>query len=173
MCDGSLECIPSFITAGWDLLYPYTSDLLRLDACRPLETSLPPELSIVTTPLMVPAWSKALQTHRDQAFAQYVVNGLCHGFCIGFSRSTPLRSARTNMGYAHLHPGVVTNYIEKELSLGRMLGPFPTSFSVPELQINRFGVGPKGHNMGKWRLITDLSFHLGMSVNEGVDPCLC
>lgn len=27
--------------------------------------------------------------------------------------------------------------------------------------------------MGKWRLITDLSFPTGFSVNDGIDPMLC
>ena len=31
---------------------------------------------------------------------------------------------------------------------------------------------PKGHNTGKWRLITDQSFPLRQSVNNGVDPLL-
>ena len=44
---------------------------------------------------------------------------------------------------------------------------------LPPLQINRFGVIPKGHNTGKWRLITDLSFPTGFSVNDGIDPILC
>ena len=39
--------------------------------------------------------------------------------------------------------------------------------------MNRFGVIPEGHNTGKWRLITDLSFPPGRSVNDGVDPDLC
>ena len=32
---------------------------------------------------------------------------------------------------------------------------------------------PKGHNTGKWRLITDLSYPSNLSVNDGIDPCLC
>jgi len=32
---------------------------------------------------------------------------------------------------------------------------------------------PKGHNIGKWRLITDLSFPEGSSVNDGIDSELC
>ena len=43
---------------------------------------------------------------------------------------------------------------------------------IPDLQVNRFGVMPKGHNTGKWRLITDLSFPPGASVNDGIDPDL-
>ena len=77
------------------------------------------------------------------------------------------------MGSALLHMEVVTDYLKKELSLGRMLGPFPSDFSTPELHINCFGVIPKGHDTGRWRLITDLSFPPERSVNDGVDAVLC
>ena len=51
-----------------------------------------------------------------------------------------------------------------------MLGPFPSETNFLPLHVNRFGVIPKGHNTGKWRLITDLSFQ---SVIDGIDPDLC
>ena len=54
-----------------------------------------------------------------------------------------------------------------------MLGPFTETDDLPSLQVNRFGVIPKGHNSGKWRLITDLSYPPGQSINEGIDPALC
>ena len=59
--------------------------------------------------------------------------------------------------------------------LGRVIGPFQREelATVPELHINRFGVIPNGHNTGKWRLITDLSYPPEASVNDGVDPSLC
>ena len=58
-------------------------------------------------------------------------------------------------------------------SFSRMLGPFPTTVSLPPLHFNRVGVVPKGHNTAKWRLITDLSFPQGQSVNNGIDATLC
>ena len=64
-------------------------------------------------------------------------------------------------------------YLDKEKTLGRLLGPFPPTLHIPELQINRFGVIPKGHNTGKWRLITDLSHSPGQSVNDGMDSTIC
>ncbi|KAL5502126.1 hypothetical protein EMCRGX_G008850 [Ephydatia muelleri] len=36
-----------------------------------------------------------------------------------------------------------------------------------------FSVVPKGHATGKWRLITDLSYTPGKSVNDGINPKLC
>ena len=76
---------------------------------------------------------------------------------------------------AKQHPEVVTSYLQTEISLGRMLGPFTDKIirDFPPLHINRFGVIPKGHNTGKWRLITDLSYPSNASVNDGIDPCLC
>lgn len=53
-----------------------------------------------------------------------------------------------------------------------MFGPFPPQ-SLPGLHINRFGTIPKKYQPGKWRLITDLSFPEGASVNEAIDPALC
>ena len=61
----------------------------------------------------------------------------------------------------------------KELGLGRMLGPFTDADPLPPVHINRFGVIPKGHNTGKFRLITDLSFPANKSVNDGIDKGLC
>ena len=123
-----------------------------LDSCRPQATPLPPALTVVQTVLVAPAWATALQTHQDRAFVRYIIDGLSNAFRIGFNRATHLQSASSNMGSAQLHPHIITDYIRKELSRGRMLGPFPPSFSAPELHINRFGVIPKGHNTGKWHL---------------------
>ena len=128
----------------------------------------------MSTPLITEEWERILATHPDQAFARYICGGLRTGFRIGFDRSSsPLRSTATNMPSASQHPDVIMGYIEKELSLSRMLGPFQSTEGLPPLQINRFGVIPKGHNTGKWRLITDLSFPREHSVNDGIDPSLC
>ena len=53
-----------------------------------------------------------------------------------------------------------------------MLGPFRSSSELPPLHINRFGVIPRGHNTGKWRLITYLSYPHNFSVNDGIDQSL-
>ena len=117
-------------------------------------------------------WEWALRDHPDKAFVRYLLRGLREGFRIGFSRSTPLRSATRNMQSVALHPDVISAYISNERTRGRFLGPFPPHL-LPHCHISRFGVIPKGHNTGKWRLITDLSFPPGASVNEGIDPTIC
>ena len=70
-------------------------------------------------------------------------------------------------------PPWIRHSIDKELRLGRMLGPFDFTHDLPSLHVNRFGVIPKGHNTGKWRLITDLSFLERQSVNDGIDSSFC
>ena len=45
--------------------------------------------------------------------------------------------------------------------------------ALPEVHINRFGVIPKKYELGKWRLITHLSYPEGSSVNDAIDPSLC
>ena len=77
------------------------------------------------------------------------------------------------MPSAELHLQVVTDYITKELTQGRLIGPIRDPDLLPSLHISRFGVIPKGHNTGKWRLITDLSYPPGVSVNDGIDKSLC
>ena len=100
------------------------------------------------------------------------MDGLQHGFRVGFDHSGRLRPAHRNMPSAEQHPEVIDRYLEAELTAGRILGPFsPGSILIG--QINRLGVVPKGHTSGKWRLITDLSFPEGASVNDGIDSRFC
>ena len=145
-------------------MYPYTADLLCWTTIRD-----------VVSPLKLKAWEVALRLHPDKVFRRLLTEGLGEGFRIGFNRRTLLKPALQNMQSAHEHPEVVDDYLTKECSLGRMLGPFNIEdlTALPEYQVNRCGVIPKGHNTGKWTLITDLSFPPGKSVNDGIDPVLC
>ena len=158
---------------GCSLQYMYMADLLCLNFCRPRQLHSAPGLLMVSTPLCVSVWSKALSIHPDQAFERYICDGLQQGFRFGFQYGSPLRSATSNMKSAYSHPDIAPEYLHKELSLGRMLGPFSNTQALPPLHVDRFGVIPKGHNTGRWRLITDLSFPHGCSVNDGIDPDLC
>ena len=68
---------------------------------------------------------------------------------------------------------MVSEYLQKEGSLGRMLGPFTQGELIAQCHISCFGVIPKGHGTGKFRLITDLSFPPAGSVNDGIESDLC
>ena len=155
--------------------YIYTHDLIAMDSCRPhghTEPNADPSLSAISTPLNLQAWRMALSRHPDSQFTSYIISGIENGFRVGFNRDQPLCSATKNCPSANTHPQVITDYIEKEKALGRFLGPFPEG-QVLHVHISKFGVIPKGHTPGKWRLITDLSSLKGFSVNDGIDPAFC
>ena len=74
------------------------------------------------------------------------------------------------MPSAFQYQHMVTNYLDAEREARQMLGPF--ALSEWAVHINRIGVNLKGHT-GKWRLITDLSYSLGYSVNDAIDSASC
>lgn len=77
--------------------YMYIRDLLALEEKRP---SIPPLLPLlgrsITSPLVVHNWNSALENHPDWKFVRYIVQGLTHGFHIGFDRQVDCRSAKNN-----------------------------------------------------------------------------
>ena len=131
-----------------------------------------PHLSQITTPLHYQAWKDRLRYHPDAKFANFILEGLQVGFCIGISPGTQFRSAQSNMQSAKEHPHIIEEYLHKETMAGQILGPFPPQ-SIPGVHINRFGVIPKKSQPGKWCLITDLSFPNGHSINDAISPELC
>ena len=152
--------------------YPYMEDLLRIDACRPMQAvRLPERLGRINTPLSWSEWDRALASHPDQRFRQYIVEGIRYGFRVGFDYQTPIASSQHNMPSARERPEVVSGYLAEECSQGRVLGPLePAMF--PQVHTSRFGVIPKGSS-GKWRLILDMSSPEGRSVNDGINEALC
>ena len=135
--------------------------------------AIPQSLGRISSPLSdrLAQWRRALEGHPDRAFTGYVLGGLEHGFRVGYT-GTRLSSAPSNMYSARLHPTTIDSYISTEVEEGRMLGPFGLG-QVGGLHVNRMGVVPKGHTPGRWRLITDLSYPEGASVNDGIQPELC
>eukprot|EP00731_Ephydatia_muelleri_P029970 Em0021g493a len=152
--------------------HPYTAELVALQSCMSAPMLLIGSFEGGRTPLKPMAWEMALAGHPDRRFVSYICTGLKEGFRIGFNHhSHPLKSAAANMFSAQQHPEIIQNYISNELKMGRLLGPLGTNHHHA-IHVNRFGVIPKG-NSGKWRLITNLSYPPGNSVNDGIDPKLC
>ena len=134
--------------------------------------TVPLTASIIHTPLCAAAWHSVLRSHPDQCLVEFMLNGICNGFRIGFTNlPSSLKAARSNLEGALEHPDIVTDYLDTEISLGRVAGPFPPK-AVPQVHISRFGVIPKGQT-GRWRLIVDLSHPRGYSVNDGIPKSLC
>jgi len=130
-------------------------------------TCLPPVSKV--TPLSVAQFALELEHHPDKSRVSYVLNGLLHGFKIGFKHTHSLKSSKRNKPSAYQHARVIDKYLANEVSLRRVAGPFPT-LPMSDLQVSSFGVIPKRGQPGKWRLIVDLSSPRGTSVNDGIDP---
>ena len=120
------------------------------------------------TPINTDKLESELLGHPDRSVADYVLTGLCHGFCLGFNPSVVfLRSASQNKSSALLQPEVIDNYLLAKMDKCRIAGPFPTP-PLTNLHISHFGVIPKKHQPGKWCLILNLSSPPGGSVNDGI-----
>lgn len=127
----------------------------------------------ITTPLLSSVWEEELAEHPDQAFAAYVINGIKEGFRVGYDRSKPLSPCSSNMVSAMQHPDAVSDYLQQELLLNRMVVVPPAQVLRLHCHISPFGVIPKRAKPGKWRLIVDLSSPRKASVNDGIDKDMC
>ena len=126
----------------------------------------------MVTPLQWREWDLTLSRHPDRRFRDYIVHGLRFGFRVGFHKDTAGGTGRPprNMPSARDRPEVIDEYLAVECSKGRVIGPLDQAL-FPDIHVNRFGVIPKGTS-GKWRLIVDMSFPEGASVNDGVSEAL-
>ena len=168
---------PPFLLAGTAgrAAHPFTWKLQAMAGCRPAQpTVITPALAPIVTPMHWQTWKLALTNHPDQEFADLVVSGVRDGFRIGFNYThLPLTtSCKRNMKSAYDHPRIVSEYLQQELAQGHILGPFQNPPCHP-LTTSSFGVIPKRHQPGKWRLIVDLSSPVDHSVNDGIDARLC
>ena len=73
---------------------------------------------------------------------------------------------------AALNPQVIDKYIKQESDAGSIISTFPKAVA-PTVHINQFGVIPKKHQSGKWRLITDLPYPEDASMNDTIKLELC
>ena len=76
------------------------------------------------------------------------------------------------MQSTHDNPKEIEDYLQDQIQKGNIFCPF-LPHEVPNVHINRFGVIPKKRQPGKWRVITDLSYLKGSSVNDAINHKLC
>ena len=146
-------------------------DLRAMDTCRPLNASVVPDgVGAVRSPLVANEWEAVLAGHPDREFAEFVVRGLREGFRIGFDYRRHLgEKTPKNMRLASEHPDPINRYVREELQKGRLIS---LSGASP-LRVSQVGVIPKSLQPGKWKMITDLSFPKGESVNDGIGSDIC
>ena len=136
--------------------------------------TFPFSLCKITTPLKITAWQLYLASHPDQAYAQYILDGIAHGFQIGYAytASVTCNSATSNHPSANEHPDVISDGLQQEVKKGQLVGPLD-SREYPYIHMSSLGAIPKKHSPDKWRLILDLSHPKGQSVNDGIDRSIC
>ena len=101
---------PHFVT-GWGLLY----DLLALDLCRGIQVK-PTCAPAITQPPMAARLGAGPPKLPTKG-----LRTVCNCFHFGFCTPSLLRSAAQSMPSDDLNQEVITEDIEKECSLGRML----------------------------------------------------
>ena len=146
--------------------YPYTAQLTQLETGRPRTAiNLPSLVTEITTPLNPSSWEAALQDHPDLRRVSGERNQvrIPHWLQI---------QPQGNMRLASQNTEVVNAYIRKEVELGRIVHIKDPS-SLPRLHQRHFGVIPKKHRLGKWRLIVNLSAPADHSINHGIAKELC
>ena len=126
------------VTRGYSLSvfpdgkYDYMEDLKVLASrVSPVSTgSLPSAWCAINSPLIVSEWQQQLDSHPDREFVQYLLKGMAEGFRIGFNyEQCNSSSAKRNMQSAIDNPQVVREYLAREGSLGRIVGPLESGTS--------------------------------------------
>ena len=119
-----------------------------------------------STPIDIDALERELTTHPDPVFASTLVRNLREGFHMGYA-GPEFSSESPNLISAYEHPDIVSAYLDKEIELEQISGPYPTP-PFPNFRCNPLGVVPK-KTPGKWRSILHLSYPPGESVNDFID----
>ena len=168
LCHLTQECLG--IRAG-RYIYMHSLQLLA----HPPSPQPPHPISwpLCTTPIHTALLAHYLQRHPDQDFVVFILQGLVRGFHVGYcSQGRGLRSSSRNHPSSLANTQVIRDYIQEEVSAGRMVGPL-ASQAISGVHCSPIGLVPKGRNTGQWRMIVDLSCPDGRSVNDGIPSPLC
>ena len=105
------------------------------------------------TPINISALKTELSKHPDREFVSFLLDGLSHGFRIGYTgpRDTLISS---NLSSALNQPEIVSQYLSRECEHGHTAGPYETPPCSP---FRSAGVGVVPKKSGGHRLIVHLS----------------
>ena len=117
----------------------------------------------VESQLKVSAWKELLSDYWDQQLLQLIE----YGFPLDFNRQCPLKCEGENHTSATEHPADIEAYIQEECQFNAILGPFPEN-PIKGGHSSPFMTRHKPNSNCR-RVIIDLSWPLGASVNAGMD----
>ena len=116
----------------------------------------------VSSNLNLEAWRRHLQDYHDKRLLQY----LTFGFPLSILDDSNLhRTDITNHHSAIQFPGAVGKYLDKEMHMGAILGPFH-KVKYEHFHCSPLLTRPKDND--ERRVILDLSYPAGASVNDAV-----
>jgi hypothetical protein len=121
-------------------------------------------------PIKVAELNCFLDMYPNQATATRIREGFSNGFKLGFEGVRGPGEA-LNLKSVLKDPATVRKKLLKEISNGRMAGPF-ASTPIANLFVSPIGLVPKAE-CGKFRLIHHLSHPEGGSVNDGINRDMC
>ena len=107
-------------------------------------------------------WAQYLTTYWDWQLPLLIK----YGFPLDFDRTFDTNSQKINHKSATEYPEHVTAYLQEELNNEAILGPFKTP-PIDNLHVSPLMTRDKGSSVNR-RVIIDLSWPLGHSVNSGV-----
>ena len=117
----------------------------------------------LTSQLRVEKCRELLRDYEDSDVADYVA----FGWPINFTGSPPSQSDIRNHAGARNFAAYVDKYLKREVELGRIAGPFAEAPFSP-FYVSPLNTVPKADSLDR-RVIVDLSWPIGSSVNDGID----
>ena len=123
------------------------------------------ELTKANSPVVVEVLKSWLENYPLKAEKDLLIHGFTFGFRIPYAGVRGSRFSK-NHSSAKLRPDLVLERFNEEIQLGQVAGPFDLP-PLKNLVVSPIGLVPKS-TPGEYRLIFDLSFPQGNSVNSGI-----
>ena len=117
----------------------------------------------VNSGLRIDNWREALKDYPDTQLVDF----LEFGWPLDFTALTPPRPTFQNHEKNEENMIHIERYLEKEIKHRAILGPFPSQPFTPWTQVSPLMTRPK-KNTEERRVVVDLSFKQGSSVNAGI-----
>ena len=121
----------------------------------------------INSPFNPDTWADCLSRYTNRTLANDLLHDIHTGVNIGFSGNRYSQIYNNHLS-ATTNPEAVAKELERELSLNRKIGLFLT-LPFANFVGSPMGAIPKERSMPtKWRIINDLSWPAGHSINDGI-----
>lgn len=152
---------PQLVTQQWDK-FPAHARIYNATRVTCLPNHLGAKIPVASG-LNIPNWELALVGYHDTALLSY----LKFGWPVGYTAPQPPASVNRNHPSATRHPADIEVFIQKEIRLGGLLGPFTAPPFTPWTNCAPLMTAPKKDSLAR-RVILDLSFPVGQGTNAGI-----